>query len=420
MEVTPTITAAPGEYTVRWPFPDALVEFEAGRLKTHSDGRVQATIKVFVTLPGGEATKYHHEGMNLAAGQTRRRVSQTLEERLPRDSINWDQVIETSCTMILEHEEQGAPTRRLQPVASVDVSWRLGNVILEGLPVLSYAPGGQFKSFVSLYKALLVQNGLPFQGKDTQQANALILDWEVSEAEAGRRCTMLANGLQQQVIGEDIRFPLYRRCTGPMADEASDIAKVIAKHDVRFVVIDSAGLACGGDVASSELAIQFFNTLRKVTASTGAAADIQTHTTKADRREENHHRLPIGSIYWENLARITWEIRAERERQGVYRVGLFPRKCNMGALEPVGLRMSFERDALVVESTVASDVPTEQGALRDLVLVELERGPASVRELVEATGTTAGTVSVLLTRLKKSGHVANTERGVWQRIPGGE
>ena len=317
VDVTPTIKAVPGEYTIGWPFDGALVVFEAGRVKSQSDGRVLATVKVCASLPDKERVKLHHEAMSIGSGLNRRRLAKTLEERVPRDCINWDRVIETSCTAVLEREEQGSPTRRLRPVESVQVRYLLGNLILEGLPVLSFAPGGTFKSFISLYKALLLENGLPFQGQPTPQTNPLVLDWEVNEAEAARRCTMLANGLRQSHIGADIRFPLYRLCMGPLSDEASEIAKVIAERDIRFLVIDSAGLACGGDVASAELAIAFFNTLRKVCASTGAAADIQTHTTKADRREENARRLPIGSIYWENLARATWELRAERARRAL-------------------------------------------------------------------------------------------------------
>ncbi|MBN1461002.1 MAG: AAA family ATPase [Armatimonadetes bacterium] len=420
MDLTPTITAAPGEYLIKWPFPDVLVEFEAGRLRTHSDGKVQATVKVFATVPGKDREKYHHETMNLSAGQTRRRLSQTLEERLPRDNINWDQVIEKSCTMILDREEQGSPTRRLQPVAGVDVKYMLGKVVLDSLPILSFAPGGQFKSFLAIYKALLIENGLPFQDTDTMQANTLILDWEVTESEAARRCTMLANGLGQSYIGYDIRFPLYRHCIGPLSDEASEIARVVATNNIRFLVIDSAGLACGGDVASSELTMQFFTTLRKVTASTGAAVDIQTHTTKSDRRDENTRRLPIGSIYWENLSRITWEVRSERERPGVHRVGLFPRKCNTGDLEPVGLRMTFDRDALVVEAAAANDVSTEAGVLQALIVAELERGPARVADLMEATGATDSAVRTALTRLKHDHRAHNPERGVWHLAGEGE
>lgn len=416
MDVAPTITSAPGEYLLKWQWPEALIEFEAGRLKSHTDGRVQATVKVFVTLDGQERAKLHHENMNLGAGQTRRRLVQTLEERLPRNFLNWDRVIEISCMMILEREEQGSPTRRLQPVESVNVRYLLGNKVMEGLPVLSFAPGGNFKSFVSLWEALLLENGLPFQGHPTQRVNTLVLDWEVNEAEAARRCTMLAKGLQQAHVGADIRFPLYRHCMGPLSDEASEVAKVIAKNDVRFLVIDSAGLACGGDVASAELTISFFNTLRKVCASTGAAADIQTHTTKADRREENQRRLPIGSIYWENLSRATWELRAEREQPGVFRVGMFCRKSNMGDLEPIGLRMTFERDVLVVEPTGATDVSSEQCAIRDMILAELEHGPGGPSELADAIGTTPGMVSKLLTDLKNRGLVTNVCRGKWTLV----
>ncbi|NLO26617.1 MAG: AAA family ATPase [Actinobacteria bacterium] len=413
--LAPTVAVAPGSYTITWSFPDARIDFEADRLKSHSDGRTQAQVVITATLPGGTVEPLNHEMMNLAAGQTRRSLSQALEKRFPRKSIKWDTVIEESCRLILVHEQEGSPTVRLQPVDSVGVRYILGNMVLEGLPVLSYAPGGTFKSFLSLYKALLIENGLPFLGADTPQANTIILDWEVSEAEAARRCVMLANGLRRTNVDRDIRLPLYRRCTGPMTDEVSEIAKVIAKNDVRFVVIDSAGLACGGDVASAELTIQFFNVLRKVTAFTGAAADIQTHTTKADRREENHQRLPIGSIYWENLSRITWELRSEQERKGVYRLGLFPRKCNMGQLEPVGLRMTFDEDALVVESTTVNDVTTEQGAVRAMILAELENGACGPSELAEAIGTTPSVVSKTLTDMKNRGLVENVGRGKWTR-----
>jgi hypothetical protein len=406
-------TIAPGSYVVTWSVDGVEVSFDADRLRSHSDGRLQARVRVTATPPGGDELSLHHGMLNLAAGRSRKELSRDLEERLPLKGMGWDQLIEESCRTILEREEEGSPTNRLQPVASVDVKYMLGKLVLDGLPVLSFAPGGTFKSYLSLYKALLIENGLPFMGEETRPANTLILDWEVTEAEAARRCRLLANGLQQTRIGADLRLPLYRRCVGPIQDEASEIAKAIDKHDVKFVVIDSAGLACGGDVASSELTIQFFNTLRKVTASTGAATDIQTHTTKADRREENQRRLPIGSIYWENLARITWELRAEEERPGVYQLGVFPRKCNMGALEPVGLRMTFDRDALVVQPASVADVSTEQGVLQAVIVGELERGSAKVADLIDATGATDNAVRVALTRLKKEHQVDNPDRGVW-------
>ncbi len=94
------------------------------------------------------------------------------------------------------------------------------------------------------------------------------------------------HGLQNLVYTE-LKYPHYCRCTGPLSDEASEIAKVIAEHNIGYVVIDSAGLACGGDVASSELTIAFFNTLRKADSEhRGRQRDIDPrHEDGAARRK---------------------------------------------------------------------------------------------------------------------------------------
>jgi len=336
----PRVNSAPGYYSVGWAIAGLDVSFEADRVRPHSDGRLSALINVSVQRPGGPKNPIATEQLNLAAGLSRRGLSQRLDGRHPLEQGIWDQLVEQSCRTILERENEGSPTERLEPATSVEVPFMLGHLVLEGLPVLTFAPGGQFKSYLSIFKALLIENGLPFFGEQTKQANTLILDWEVSRAEAERRCDVLINGLRQSGVAADIRRPYYRHCTGPIHDEASEIAKVIARHNIKYVVIDSAGLAAGGDVASSELTIQFFNTLRKVTASTGAASEILTHVTKTDRNAEDQRRTtPIGSIYWENLARVTYELRADQEGPGVFRAGFHCRKSNVGRLESVGLRL---------------------------------------------------------------------------------
>jgi AAA domain len=333
----------------------------------------------------------------------------------------WDQVVEDSCRTILEREEEGSPAEYLTPAANVNVEYLLRPLLLDGLPVAWYAPGGSGKSLLAMYVALLVENGLPFQGEPTRRENVLYLDWEVTKAEADRRCTLLAAGLQQTLIGATLRYPLYRRCLGSILDEASEIAKTIAKSNIGLVIVDSAGPACGGDIMSAELAIQFFNTLRKVTASTNAAVGILTHTTKADRREENQRRLPIGSVYFENLARATWEIRPqETSAENVLQVGMFPRKHNMGRPAPVGLKLTFQPNAITVDPVAADDVLSEQGATQSMILGELGRGPLSVSQLIEATGAAPGVVRTLLWKLKKRGQVESPGRGLWSLARGEE
>jgi hypothetical protein len=413
----PRITAAPGCYIVAWQLETAEIAFEADRLRDHSDGSLKAVVRVTATRRSGEQHVLSAPTqLNLTAGRSRRELSRILEERLPGEADHFDQLIEESCRLILEREQEGNPAQILQPAANVKVEYVLRPLLLAHLPVLWYAPGGSGKSLLAMYSALLVQNGLPFLGERTRQENVLYLDWEVTKEEADRRCTLLAHGLEQKLMGTTLRYPLYRRCNAPLVDEASEIAKDIAKHKVGLVIVDSAGPACG-DIMSPDLAIQFFNALRKVTAPTNAASKTLTHTTKADRREENQHRLPFGSVYWENMPRATWEIRPqETNDQNLLQVGLFPRKQNMARPPAVGLRLSFQTDAIAVESVAVDDVTTGQGATQSMILGEMERGPVSVKELVEATGADANVVRVLLTRLKKRGVVDIQGRGVWSLV----
>lgn len=414
--VVPRVTADPGSYSVTWEHPEAAIHFLADRLRSHSDGRVQSRVRVVAELAGSDPLTLSHGNLNLAAGRSRRELSRDLENRLQREGVNWDQIIEESCRLILEHEEQGAPVEHLQPVENTQVDYLVRPLLLEHLPVVWYAPGASGKSMLAMYVALLVQNGLPFFQEPVTQQNVLYLDWEVTREEAARRCTLLANGLGQTHIGASLQFPLYRRCTGSIQDEASEIAKNIANHRVGLVFVDSAGAACGGDVMSGELAVHLFNTLRRVTASTNATVCMLTHTTKADRREENQRRLPIGSIYFENMARATWEMRADdADDSRALRVGVFPRKQNLSRCEPVGLKFLFERDAVVVEAATVGDVSTEAGTTQATIIDELEKGPASIKELTDAVGAKPDTIRKALQRLKDRGSVVSTERGIYRR-----
>jgi hypothetical protein len=119
-------------------------------------------------------------------------------------------------------------------------------------------------------------------------------------------------------------------------------------------------------------------------------------------------------VYWENMPRATWEIRPqETNDQSLLKVGLFPRKQNMARPPAVGLRLSFQPDAITVEPVAVDDVTTAQGATQSMILGELERGPVSIKELVEATGADSNVVRVLLTKLRKRGVVDIQSRGVW-------
>ncbi len=162
----------------------------------------------------------------------RRKRSESPRPR-PRGAIQdewleWDSIIEVSSRMLLEALEAGSPPERLTHTEHTRPEHLLHPLVLAGLPTLLYSPGGQGKSWVAMFVAILLENGINFEGGTGRQASTLYLDWEVTRQEAGGE-----QRLSPAPRRPDIRFPLYRRCVRPLADETSELAKMVAEHDIR-------------------------------------------------------------------------------------------------------------------------------------------------------------------------------------------
>lgn len=407
-----------GKYIITWPLASGeAVVAQVDRVKQHRDGRITARIKITACLLNNKQSQLHQGQLNLVAVRSRRELANALASRLDRDDINWDAIIEDMCREVTEREEHTTEAKPLELVPASDPKFLVWPVVLERLPVLWYGPGASGKTMIALYFALLVQNGLRFLDKPIAKKNVLYCDWEVDRWEAERRISFLARQLEEKTKLK-IELPFYRRCILPLTEEASDIATDIIKNDIGLIIIDSAGPACGGDIQSAELAVQFFNALRKIYAPVNAATVILTHVTKGERRDGKQHRLPIGSIYFENLPRATWELRPqETTNESEMSVGIFCRKANLFQKpQPFGLKLRFDKDRIAVFVTKAEDVVTEEKALEEMLYEVMEKGPATIKELAEETGSTVGSIRVVLSRLKKNNKVLNIARGKWALV----
>jgi len=400
------------KYVLTW--PDQHVTAAVDRVRQHTDGRVTCQLKITVNTPRGALQLYHGQH-NLAAAKSRTELARTLAGRYELD-VSWDQVIEDLCREVLEREQAGEKAERLEFVEPQEPDFIAWPVILDRLPVIWYGPGGGGKTTAAMYFALLVQNGLTFLDRPVAQANVLYCDWEVDRDEAARRMSALARHLEA-ATGRKIGLPFYRRCVLPLVDEAADIAEDLTRTGSRLLIIDSAGPACGGDVQGADVAIQYFNALRKVCAITSAASVTITHVTKTERRSPDQRRLPIGSVYFENIPRMTWELRFEESAvHGEVTVGFFCRKTNSIKPAPFGLTFTFGEGETRVHVSQVRDIPTEEGTIQEMILDELARGPCTIEELVQAVNTTPGTVRNALSRLKHKGSVTNLGRGKWALV----
>jgi hypothetical protein len=121
----------------------------------------------------------------------------------------------------------------------------------------------------------------------------LLLDYEGHPEEWSRRVASLAPEIHR---GDAIRYLVPR---GALAAATAEIAWTCDTYGLDYFVIDSAVMACGTDPLKPEAAAIYATALLGI----GRPALSLAHVTKVD-----DPRYPFGSVFWHNLARMTWSL----------------------------------------------------------------------------------------------------------------
>jgi hypothetical protein len=301
--------------------------------------------------------------------------------------------------MTLDHWRQGEPVVNLGTVQpSPEPSYRLRPFLLEKEATLIYGDGGIGKSYVAAYLASQVDQGVKLGRYEPIQGRVLYLDYETNRDIAARRFQALAKGFGFGAASN----VLYRFCYQPLPADITEIQKIVAEEDIEFVVVDSAGPACGGDPESASSAINYFTALRSLR---------RTSLTIAHRSKSGSVG-PFGSVYWVNYPRATYELKKAQETgESAMHVAMIHRKVNEGQLQaPVAFRFTFQPGAITVAEEAMGDVPafaTELPLGEQLSRALDEHGPQTAKDLAEMTGLNLGSVQVILSREKTFQRVGN-------------
>lgn len=411
----PTLQESAGEYAFSWPAHQAVIT--AARVQQHSDGRVGANISVFTKLPGYVDSPLYMGQFNLAAVRSRSELANQLEKRC--EDTDWSRVIEVFCATMLVRLQQGEPVKLLSDEVQGPPLFLLAPLLPLNAPTVLFGPGGSAKTLTALLLSLLLQNGIGSESLSlypSEPIPVLYLDWEGTFQEMSRRCRLLKNGMFVEKEPDAIKSPLYRECRLPFVDDLSEIAKAVAKAEAKMIVVDSLGVACAGEMESAEVALRFFNALRQLPVT----SLLVSHVTKAQlSSEKKGAKAPFGSIYFENAARMTWEIIAQEpedtaEEEQVLKLGLYNRKSNYARLaKPIGAHVTFAPDFISVDKGDPTEDFPERLGQGSRALTFLKEGEKKVSEIAEYLGTTPGYANVLLTRLRKYGRVQTLRKGYW-------
>ena len=269
----------------------------------------------------------------------------TCKRRVP--DTPWDDVIDDVCDRALNNQQQRlAPDvvglqepKRERPVYQV---WPL---LPSRQPTIIYGQGGIGKSWLALYLCALVDHGLTVNGLNADVGNSLYVDWETAKATAEGRAWAIKRGEPQIADDWGLR---YQSAQGPLVDWIDTLANHVAGEKFDLVVIDSVGMALGGDAGNDEKVLAFFTALRQLETT----ILLIDHMTKGPDSQE---RGAFGSTYKRNQARSYWEMRQAAD--GEMTMGLYHRKTNLGRLSPpVGLSLEIiEDDDYTIQSASSAD-----------------------------------------------------------------
>jgi hypothetical protein len=288
----------------------------------------------------------------------------------------------------------------------------LEELVLASYPTLLYGDGGVAKSLLALALAVAVAgNAEEWLGCRVENGPVLYVDFELDAEEQARRVRQLC-----RIAGRDQEPPenlLYMGAVGHSArDVFSAARKACEEHGVVMVILDSYGVALGGDAEASKDVIAFNNEVLEPFRKDRVAVLIIDHQSKLQAGQSYQSKGAFGSVFKSNLARSVIQVEATERGENTLTVRLRQKKHNFGPLaDPFAVRISFSEESVdlaPVELEAAEKAEEATLNAADRVRLALKGEPLYPWEIAETTGLAVKTVKNALTDLRKRGVVEPT------------
>jgi hypothetical protein len=289
----------------------------------------------------------------------------------------------------------------------------LRDLVLAAYVTLVYGDGGVAKSLLALALAVAVAGGAEtWLGRRVENGPVLYVDFELDAEEQARRVRQLCRdaGGRSEEPPEDL---LYMSAVGHRARDVFKAARTVCEeHGVVMVVLDSYGVALGGDAEASKDVIAFNNDVLEPFRALGAAVLVIDHQSRLQAGQSYQSKGAFGSVYKTNLARSVVQVEATERGEGTLTVRLRQKKHNFGPLaDPFAVKISFSEESVgLTPVELEASEKAEEATLNavDRVKHALEVGPAYPWEISEVTTLAVKTVKNALTELRKQGMVEPT------------
>ena len=394
-------------------YEDLGLQVELLQIREERNSDVIAEVVVQVSkqfYPNVRNPIIYRTKLNLISIQTKTKFVNEMNRILP--PIEWKDVVENITEETLHRFRKGNEiiTVGSMPVDKAPSYIAFPLVRNDGLNWL-FGQGAQGKSYISTFIGMLIQSGLDHAGLTTEQGRVLYLDWEDTKETMNTRVAALKKGNNESLSNID-----HIEMSGTPIDKAiPNIQKWITERDYKFIVIDSFGMAIGGDQ----------NLQNVVTPVCDSLNALKIPVLVIDHVSKENGDTPIGSSYKFASARNIWKIdKSQNVGANIIEVGLYHTKANNSKLfAPIGIRMEFINDMYdQTDRVVISPIDVgDNDVLADALPVtrkierELEESPKTVEQLVQSTGSNINTVRTTLSRY--SNKFERMERNTYRLNP---
>lgn len=374
-------------YSAVW--PNGILALVRRLRETHDslygevEFRVRNSPEVFLT-----------EGqMNLSSITVRAQWEKKLEKAWPLgDTGDWEEMLERLCRAVARAYRKGSPVQIA--TGSPDVKppeWALDPIIRRNMVNGIIGERDSCKSLIAVTCAALCQI------EPAQTENAfhfvppakpmlwLYLDWETSFDDFDWRWRCILAGMGH----ETLPFT-YRRCDKKLASEFEGISAAIEETGADGIIVDSVGMAAGGDLNNTESAFGFLEPLRSLKDRSGQPLTILMvgHLSKDPK---GNKKTFTGNGYFTNEARNVWEIQATPgSSPGQKRLTFYHNKWNTTFYHKSRSVFMDWDEQQGVTSFSPADNPTEASDKKVHLYVRckniLARGPLTIDALASELG----------------------------------
>lgn len=390
----PEVKPAAGFYLLRWP---EGITARLDHFREDSRYNLSAEITITVSMPGIITGLVHPQTrLNLTSTRSRYELVKALRSRVEEVEgfLDWSIVVDQTCVKVLEHYRSGELLIKLRekPPEITERSFLIRPILLEHQANMIYGPGGSGKSLLALYLATLRSEGISENTLEVKEGKSLILDYETDAEEQEIR----AWGLSKTLGIEEPSNIFYRFSSQPLVAEIEEIHRLVIEQDITLIIVDSVGLACGGEPEKAGVVTEYFRALRS----------LRITSLSIDHMVKNEHgkkATPFGSVYKSLQVRQSFEVRAAISDDNRLHMALFhDKKNNIAPLPPMGFVIDFEDDLIAFTAEKVRNVPelAVRLPLVDRLEIELQRGLLDINELSARLETSPGTIRQTLNRYK--------------------